>query len=65
MPVAAHAQMSLPISATGMVLVWMGVGVTKPRAATAYDEGRRIGHKEGKRAKTWSQCATLGGTQSH
>ena len=58
MPVAAHAQMSFPISATGMVLVWMGVGVTKPRAATACDE-RRISDKEGERAKTGANVPHL------
>jgi len=39
-PVAAQAQMSLPMSATGMALAWMGVGVTKPRAVTACEEWR-------------------------
>jgi len=50
-PVAAHAQMSLPISATGIVLVWIGVGVTNPRAATAYEEGRTLDNKEGRESK--------------
>ena len=63
--------MSLPISATGMVLVWIGVGVTNPRAATAYEEGRTLDNKEMReRAKGCTNGSnyewyTAGGRQSH
>ena len=34
-PVAAHAQMSLPIRATGTVDAWIGVGWLKPKSFMA------------------------------